>query len=92
MKLISKEIAFGLALSLASSVVYAQVPEVPKKVNEPTPMPMGMSPKGQYGIATQNDIDQMMVIVEGIGSSSRDALYEKTLKSFMMPPRNVHVN
>lgn len=89
MKLISKAIALGLALSLASSVVYAQVP---KKVDEPTPMPMGMSPKGQYGIATQNDIDQMMLTVEGIGSSSRDALYEKTLKSYMMPPRKVNVN
>jgi hypothetical protein len=89
MKLIYRAIAVGLALSLASSIVYAQVP---KKIDEPATMPLGMSAKGQYGISAQTDIDRLMLTVDGIGSSSRDALYEKTLKSYMMPPRKVNAN
>ena len=44
-------------------------------------------PKGTFGLMDAQMFDQYLVVVEGIGTSSKDLLNEQTLKSYMMPPR-----
>ncbi len=88
MKLINRQIVCSLVLNMWAITIAAQIP--PKV--EPNAMSIGMSAKGQYGMMNPTDIDRMMLTVEGIGSNSREALYEKTLKSYMMPPRKMGAN
>jgi hypothetical protein len=49
--------------------------------------PATYTPKGKFGIADATLFDKYMKIVEGIGTSAKDALAEQSLKSYMMPPR-----
>lgn len=43
--------------------------------------------KGIFGIMDTKSLDQYLLVIEGIGTSSKDLLNEQSLKSYMMPPR-----
>ncbi len=43
--------------------------------------------KGVFGIMDTKSFDQYLLVIEGVGTSSKDLLNEQSLKSYMMPPR-----
>lgn len=43
--------------------------------------------KAPFGISDVNMVDKYLKVIEGIGTSAKDALNEQSLKSYMMPPR-----
>ncbi len=43
--------------------------------------------KAPFGITEATMVDKYLKVIEGIGTSSKDALNEQSLKSYMMPPR-----
>lgn len=57
-----------------NSACFAQIPQSPQQ-------------KGLLGITDVQSFDKYLLVVEGVGSSSKDLLNEQTLKSYMMPPR-----
>lgn len=57
-----------------NSFSFAQIPQSPQQ-------------KGLLGIFDAQSFDKYLLVVEGVGSSSKDLLNEQTLKSYMMPPR-----
>ena len=50
-------------------------------------MPIIYSAKATFGISDVNMVDKYLKVIEGIGTSAKDALNEQSLKSYMMPPR-----
>lgn len=74
-----KNITFCLFLfgMLSTPILFAQKPDPATNYTA----------KGQLGIFDTNLFDQFLNTIDGIGYSSKDALAEQSLKSYMMPPR-----
>ena len=74
-----KNIIFCLLLCglMPSQKLFAQKPEPPAPYTT----------KGKLGIFDAASLDKYLKIIEGIGTSAKDALAEQSLKSYMMPPR-----
>ena len=66
-----------LGILTPSALVFAQKPD-PK---------VTYSSKGPFGISDAAQFDKLLKVVEGIGTSAKDALAEQSLKPYMMPPR-----
>lgn len=66
-----------LSVSMPFNTVFAQKPN-------PTAT---YSTKGPFGTSEASQFDRLIKVVEGIGTSAKDALAEQSLKSYMMPPR-----
>jgi hypothetical protein len=48
--------------------------------------------KGAEGVSSAELIDQLMVVMPGLGSSSWDMLHEQSVKPYLMPPRRKGMN
>jgi hypothetical protein len=74
-----KNITFCILLCgvLSSQTAFAQKPD--PSINYTT--------KGKLGIFDATLFDKYLKTIDGIGFSSKDALAEQSLKSYMMPPR-----
>jgi hypothetical protein len=46
-----------------------------------------LASKAPFGITDANMVDKYLKIIDGVGTSAKDALAEQSLKSYMMPPR-----
>jgi C1A family cysteine protease len=74
-----KNIIFCLLLCglMPSQTALSQKPDVPSTYTM----------KGKFGIEYEPSLDKYLKVIEGIGTSAKDALAEQSLKSYMMPPR-----
>lgn len=52
-----------------------------------TAQPNDMQHRGVLGITDLEAIDQIMIVMPGLGSNSRDMLREQSVKPYLMPPR-----
>jgi hypothetical protein len=68
---------FVLVGCMTIQTAFAQKPEVAATY----------ATKAPFGITEATMVDKNLKVIEGIGTSSRDALSEQSLKSYMMPPR-----
>ncbi len=71
-----RSIVLGVILSFTISTLQAQIDSLPT------------TEKIGIGIESAQLIDQLMVVMPGIGSNSRTMLEEQSVKSYKMPPRS----